>query len=165
MRGLYKRWGIESKRPSFGSEDDGIRRFCKDHKGHHDIDVFHQKCEGCVDDGIANPKRASFGPLGDRMKFCSYHSPNSCIYYPKRKCSHRTCNEYGSWGMSAESSRKCFIHKNPDDINLLKNHCNSCGILHNADLGEMCIHCGNKAFLKTHLNKQIKILELLELNE
>lgn len=93
-----------------------IRKRCKIHKHHDDIDIKHQhlycKKIGCL-------KRAYYGEKNKQAMYCTLHYEDNHIHLSIPTCRHPNCYSLAIYG-KANMSLHCKEHKEYDEYDLGK---------------------------------------------
>lgn len=129
----------------------GKGRFCTLHKEPGMVDVSNPKCEECE-------SLASYGIPGNKRSRCARHRKPGMITRPKAKCV--TCRKPAFYGKGFVP-RRCDVHKEEDDDNLVERECVSCHLVMVLDRDEKCEYCVPERFESNRLAKQNALMEYL----
>lgn len=123
-----------------------IPKYCTKHKSIGMVNVVSNCCE--VTDCLI---RAYYGYPSFGKRFCFTHRKEGTIKNPNKKCLVKNCEDYAIYGVSEQ--KRCELHKNQNDHNLLERNCVSCGLPELLD-NNLCRNCNPTHFKAVRFAKQ-----------
>ncbi len=102
---------------SYGSVEDGIRRYCQKHKrpGDNDLKSRNIGSRLCGVDGCI--KQGNFGVI--RRQRCAIHKRSGDILISSRICNHPLCSKSSTFGENGKRTH-CHEHKTSYETNVIK---------------------------------------------
>ena len=146
-------------RPSYNFEGETKGLYCLEHKKKIMIDV---KTKTCVEPNC--PTRPYYGLPGNQAIYCVKHKTSGCMSYPKKICESEKCKEIALYNNNAKIPKRCELHKQDDDINLVERTCGNCELPEILNADNLCTYCDPKKFLGFRLGKQREVKAYLEVN-
>jgi hypothetical protein len=105
---------------AFGSKEDDVPVFCKEHKHEDHIDVKNKRCEheGC-------DLHPTFGSKEDgNIRFCKKHKHGNHVDVQSKRCEHKGCETLPTYGNKEDNVRRfCITHKGAHHVNVVVNVC------------------------------------------
>ena len=145
--------------PSFNFEGETERLYCSKHQKPN---MFSLKHKTCVEPNC--PTRPYYGLPGNQAIYCVKHKTSGCMSYPKKICESEKCKEIALYNNNAKIPKRCELHKQDDDINLVERTCGNCELPEILNADNLCTYCDPKKFLGFRLGKQREVKAYLEVN-
>jgi hypothetical protein len=146
-------------RPSYGFPGTKYKKFCKAHMEEGMIDLLHPKCihRNCK-------IRANYGKLFQNKIHCASHKSKNEYENNHPKCEIKDCVNKPLYS-DTNYPKRCEIHQEKGDFNIIEIRCISCGILEfiNNSIG-ICNNCYLYNQKEIHKFKENETIDFLSKN-
>lgn len=106
------------KQRSFGLAEDGIAKFCADHKAEGMINVNVRRCQH---DGCTDPAR--YAVAGAKATWCHQHREPGAVDVYARRCTTEGCNTEPVYGWEGQRAEACARHAREGMVNVKARRC------------------------------------------